>query len=253
MVFYNKIYCGSALNMKEIPNESVDLIVTSPPYNVGIEYDNYTDDLPFDDYLFFLMKTWKECWRVLKSGGRICINICNVHRQPYVHYSGLIAQQLVQIGYTLRGEVIWDKGGSARASTAWGSWQSPSNPTLRDGHEYIIIAHKLESKLQHNGKTDMSKRDFTTYTLGEWYFRPKSTNKKHPVPFPLELPLRCIKLYSFIGDVVLDPFMGSGTTAFAAKMLKRNYIGYDISEKYCKLSREKVRAQFLHDFIDRNQ
>lgn len=243
----NKIFCGDARNMDQIPDNSVNLIVTSPPYNVGIEYDNHNDNLENEEYLTFLNDTWKECYRVQTDDGRICINVANTHRKPYTHLSGIIAKQLTDIGYSLRGEIIWLKDIPPNASTAWGSFNSPSNPALRDFHEYIIIAHKNEPKLNRKGRSNMVGGNFIKYTLGEWHIRPINTKKKrgHPVPFPIELPRRCIELLSYIGDIVLDPFVGSGTTCLAAKQLKRKFIGYDNSEKYCKIARALCTQEFM--------
>lgn len=233
--------------MDKIPNKSVNLIVTSPPYNVGIEYENHNDNLDYIDYLHFLNDTWKECHRVLADDGRICINVANTHRKPYMHMSGIIAQQLVKLGFQLRGEIIWLKDIPANANSAWGSFNSPSNPALRDYHEYIVVAHKQDAKLQRKGKSNMLSSDFVKYTLGEWHIKPVNSHKKdgHPVPFPIELPRRCIYLYSYINDIVLDPFTGSGTTCIAAKQLKRQYIGYDNSEKYCEIARKRCQQEHI--------
>lgn len=243
----NKIFLGDARHMDEIPSNSIDLVITSPPYNVDIPYDNYNDNQPIHEFLNLLNDTWKECYRVLKTGGRICINVANTHRKPYFHLSGIIADQLVNLNYMLRGEIIWIKQIPANASSAWGSFNSPSNPALRDYHEYIIIAHKEEPKLIERGKSDLIGSKFVKYTLGEWYFKPVNTHHKngHPVPFPEELPRRCIQLYSWIGATILDPFCGSGTTCFVAKQLHRKYIGYDLSPTYVKQARRRCSQTFL--------
>ena len=242
----NKIICGDARNMHQIEDNSVNLVVTSPPYNANITYDNSDDNLSREDYLNLLYNVWKECYRVLTDDGRICINICNIHK-PYQHNTGDIARQLEDLGFTLRGEIVWFKDLPVNSSSAWGSFNSPSNPALRDKHEYIIIAYKKHAKLQRKGKSDLIGKEFIRYTCGEWHIRPVNVHQKHghPVPFPLELPRRCIKLYSYIGDVVLDPFVGSGTTCLAAKELRRQYIGIDISKKYCEIAHERCKQEFI--------
>ncbi len=248
MSYLNKIFCGDSTNMKKLPNESIDLIITSPPYNAGIEYDNYYDDQPLDTFLETLHNVWKECFRVLKVGGRLCINIANLFRKPYIPLSSYTAIDCIKIGFIMRGEIIWFKSNMQnKTSTQWGSWKSPSNPCLYDAHEYIQVFSKGELKIQHKGISDLKKREFMEWTKGEWFFNTVNSSNKndHPVPFPEELPRRLIKLYSWIGDVVLDPFCGSGTTCFIAKMLKRKYIGYDLSEKYCEISRKRCSQTSL--------
>lgn len=236
------IYCKDSRNMSEVDDGSIQLIVTSPPYNVGKEYDNYHDQQDLETYLALLNEVWKECIRVLCKGGRIAINIANINRTPYIPLNAYITRQMVDLGMLMRGEIIWDKGASVGVSTAWGSFARASNPVLRDLHEYIMVFSKesfaLESERNNSG---ISNKDFVNWTRSIWEFPTESAARVgHPSPFPEELPRRLILLYTNEGDLVLDPFIGSGTTATAAKKLARHYIGYDISERYCQIARERI-------------
>ena len=185
-----------------------------------------------------------EAHRILIRGGRICINIANIGRKPYIPLSTYIDQIMIKIGFLPRGQIIWDKSASAGPSTAWGSWKSASNPILRDIHEYILIYSKGEfgRKNSRSNKDDsISKDAFLENTKSIWKFPTASARKVgHPAPFPIELPKRLIELYSFENDIILDPFAGSGTTAIAAKTTKRNYIMIDINSDYCKLAKERI-------------
>jgi len=235
----NKLICGSAEHLKEIPDNSVHLMITSPPYNVSKEYD---EDLSLQEYLTLVENSFKEVYRVLVDGGRACINIANVGRKPYIALSDYISKLMIDIGFNMRGEIIWDKGASASGSTAWGSWQSASNPTLRDVHEYILIFSKGNYRRKKEDKEDTITRDqFIQWTKSVWQMSTESAKKVgHPAPFPEELPYRLIQLYSFKGDVVLDPFIGSGTTAISAIKSERVFIGYDISEEYIELAKSRL-------------
>jgi site-specific DNA-methyltransferase (adenine-specific) len=236
----NRLYCKSSENMDEIPDDSIHLIITSPPYNVGKEYD---DDLTLDEYLELLTRVFAQCYRKLVTGGRACINIANIGRKPYVPLHAMVIEIMLDLGFLMRGEIIWDKSTSAGGSCAWGSWMSASNPVLRDYHEYILVFSKQSySKNRAQEKRNTIERDeFIQWTKSIWTF-PAVNAKKigHPAPFPIELPHRLINLYSYEGDVVLDPFCGSGTTCLAAIQNKRNYIGYDISEEYIRLSQKRI-------------
>lgn len=233
------VFCKSGERMSELPYNSVHLMVTSPPYNVGKEYD---DDLTLDEYRDFLSCVWKEVYRVLAPGGRVCLNVASLGRKPYLPLHAFLTEDMLKIGFLMRGEVIWNKASSAGGSTAWGSWQSAKNPTLRDVHEYILVFSKGSfSRSPGDKKPTITRDEFLEYTKSVWAFGTESAKKVgHPAPYPVELPARCIKLYTFEDDVVLDPFMGSGTTAIAAKSLKRHYVGYEVNPEYVRLARERV-------------
>src|SRR5687767_2295035 len=227
--------------MKELPDCSVHLMVTSPPYNVGKDYD---EDLSLEEYLAFLKRVWKETYRVLVSGGRACINVANVGRKPYIPLHAFIMRDMIDLGFLMRGEIIWDKAASASTSTAWGSWQSATNPTLRDTHEYILVFSKgsYRREKMDGRKSTISKDEFLEFTKSVWGFPSESAKKVgHPAPFPVELPYRLIQLYTFSNEIVLDPFMGSGQTAIATLRAGRHFIGYELIEEYCKLANHRIQ------------
>lgn len=238
----DSVICGDSSDMGGLPDNSVHLMITSPPYNVGKEYDQ---DLSLQEYKNLLRNVLSETKRVLVDGGRICINIANLGRKPYIPLHSYIIDIMDELGFLMRGEIIWNKGASASPSVAWGSYASASNPVLRDVHEYILIFSKTDYKRDKKDKiSTISKEEFMEYTKSIWNFSTVSAKKiGHPAPFPLELPSRLIKLYSFEGDVVLDPFCGSGTTCVAAKNLGRHFIGYDISPEYVELSKNRLKTE----------
>jgi len=220
-------------------------MVTSPPYNVGKEYD---EDFTLREYLDFLKGVWKEVHRVLVPGGRACINIANLGRKPYIPLHAFIVKDMIDLGFLMRGEVIWNKASSASSSTAWGSWLSAANPTLRDIHEYILVFSKSTFGRKNYKKREntISKEDFLEFTKSVWTFRAEPARKiGHPAPFPVELPYRVIQLYTFEGEVVLDPFIGSGQAAIAAIKTNRHYVGYDIDKEYVKLAERRIRDFLL--------
>lgn len=235
----NKIFCKSSEKMDELPDNSIHLMVTSPPYNVSKEYDN---NLNLKEYLELLNTIWRETYRVLVPGGRACINIANLGRKPYIPLHSYIIEAMQKNGYLMRGEIIWNKASSASPSTAWGSWLSAANPVLRDIHEYILIFSKdTFSRKKKDKENTIKKEEFLELTKSIWTFSAVSARQiGHPAPFPEELPHRLIQLYSFKGDVVLDPFVGSGMTCLSAIKDKRNYIGYDINPEYVKLAEKRI-------------
>jgi site-specific DNA-methyltransferase (adenine-specific) len=238
----NQIFAHTSEQMTELPDASVHLMVTSPPYNAGKEYDI---DLKLDEYLAMLHRVWTETLRVLVPGGRACINVANLGRKPYIPLHAFIIHDMLSLGYLMRGEIIWHKASSAGGSTAWGSWRSATNPTLRDVHEYILVFSKDNfGRPAPNGKRySTSRDDFLQNTKSVWSFPTVSARKiGHPAPFPIELPQRLIELYTFPGEVVLDPFMGSGTTAVAARDAKRIYVGYELSKNYIRLAQQRLEA-----------
>ena len=238
--YENSIILGTSENMKEIPDNSLHLMVTSPPYNVTKEYD---EDLSFEEYLLLLRNVFFETYRVLVYGGRACINVANLGRKPYIPLSDYISQMMIDIGYLMRGEIIWHKVAGAGVSMAWGSWQSASNPVLRDTHEYILIFSKGSfSRKKVDGKENtITKDQFMEWTKSVWTMNPESAKKVgHPAPFPIELPYRLIQLYTYKDDIILDPFMGSGSTAIAALKSDRKYVGYDTNTEYIKLAEDRI-------------
>ncbi len=242
--YLDMIFNSSSESMAQLPDNSVHLMVTSPPYNVGKDYDA---DLTLEEYLAFLKRVWAETYRVLVPGGRACINVANLGRKPYIPLHVFMIRDMLGLQFLMRGEIIWDKGASASASTAWGSWQSAANPTLRDVHEYILVFSKGSFQrgrpaVDRGGRKDtISKEQFLEYTKSVWDFSAESARKiGHPAPFPVELPYRLIQLYTFEGDVVLDPFMGSGQTALAALKANRHYVGYETNSSYHRLARKRI-------------
>lgn len=240
----NTIIASSCENMKDIPNNSLHLMLTSPPYNVSKEYDN---DLSLEEYLNLLKNCFTETYRVLVDGGRACINIANIGRKPYIPLSDYVSKIMIEIGFNMRGEIIWNKSAGAGISTAWGSFQSASNPILRDVHEYILIfskgnykreRDKNEKEFRHD---NITKKEFIEWTKSVWTMNTESAKRiGHPAPFPEELPNRLIKLFSFTNDIVIDPFMGSGTTAIAAIKNNRNFVGYEINKEYINLANNRI-------------
>jgi site-specific DNA-methyltransferase (adenine-specific) len=266
---FDVIYNADCRFMEELDDKSVQLVVTSPPYNVGKKYNYYQDREPLERYLEFLMMVWRECERVLVPGGRLAINIANTGRNPYIPLHSFIIQQCLELGLLMRGEILWDKSATAGVSTAWGSFARASNPTLRDTHEYIMVFSKetmrLEEPWTRGTHTGITNQEFVDWTRSIWHkngtakkairdtarsiWRFGTQSKKlqhktkaiaHPAPFPLDLPLRLILLYTNVDDVVLDPFMGSGSTAIAARLTQRHYIGYEISSDYVELANERI-------------
>ncbi|RME84728.1 MAG: site-specific DNA-methyltransferase [Caldilineae bacterium] len=232
---------GDSRHMRELPDCSVHLMVTSPPYNARKSYD---EDLTLEEYLDLLRAVFRETYRVLTPGGRACVNVANLGRKPYIPLSAFVTQIMLEEGFLMRGEIIWDKGSSAGSSTAWGSWCSATNPTIRDVHEYILLFSKQRFRLQRRDReSTISRDDFLEATKSIWRFPTESARRVgHPAPFPVELPRRLIELYTFAGDVVLDPFMGSGSTALAALQTGRHFVGYEIDETYVALARARIAA-----------
>lgn len=240
----DQILLQDARNMHQIPSGSTSLIITSPPYNVDKNYGSYSDQNGLDQYLSYLDDVWKECLRILRPGGRVCINIANVGRAPYLALESHFIQHLTSMGFFMRGMIIWNKEASVGVSTSWGSWCSPSNPTLRDLHEYILVFSKGSNTLKQavdSEPSDLTKDEFLEYTKSIWTFPTESAKRiGHPAPFPIELPHRLIKLYSYPGDLILDPFCGSGTTCAAAQKLRRHYLGFEIDEQYVQLAKKRL-------------
>jgi len=244
--FLDKIFCKTSEKMEELPDNSVHLMVTSPPYNVGKVYD---ENLTLNEYREFLKRVWSEVRRVLVPGGRACINIANLGRKPYIPLHAFIVEDMIDLGFLMRGEIIWNKASSGSPSTAWGSWLTAKNPTLRDIHEYILVFSKgmfmrphLETRGNLGRKSTISKKEFLEFTKSVWTFSAEPATKVgHPAPFPVELPYRLIQLYTFEGEIILDPFIGSGQTAIASIKTGRHYVGYEINEEYVKLAEKRIK------------
>lgn len=236
--YADQIYCHTSEDMHHVPDESVALAFTSPPYNVGKEYD---DDLGLKEYLDLISRVGAEVYRVLKPGGRYVINIANLGRKPYLPLHALFYARHVEIGFLPAGEIIWRKGKGMNGSCAWGTWLSAKAPRLRDVHEYLLVFAKEEFSRPDQGASDIDRDEFLASTLSVWEIAPESARRVgHPAPFPVELAARVIRLFSYVGDVVLDPFNGSGTTCVAAMLNQRHYIGYDISPEYCEIARRRL-------------
>lgn len=232
-------FCQSSEHIP-IPKESLALAFTSPPYNVGKDYDA---DLNLTEYLSLIQRVGREVYRVLLPGGRYVINVANLGRKPYIPLHAHFYRLLESIGFLPMGEIIWQKGKGANSSCAWGSWRSAHSPRLRDIHEYLLVFAKGSYTRVDKGVSDISDSEFLQSTLSIWQIKPESAKKiGHPAPFPLELARRVIRLYSYVDDVVLDPFMGSGTTCVAAKELGRHYTGFDINPDYCRLAEKRLQA-----------
>jgi modification methylase len=228
--------------MAELPDNSIHLMVTSPPYNVGKDYD---EDLTLEEYRSFLRRVFAEVHRVLVPGGRMCINLANLGRRPYLPLHSFVIADLLSAGWLMRGEIIWNKAGSSTPSTAWGSWRSPQNPTLRDIHEYILVFSKdTYRRPKLNRQSTLGRDEFLEYTRSVWTFPSESARKiGHPAPFPVELPYRLIQLYTYAGENVLDPFIGSGQTALAALRSGRHYVGYDNNLEYILLALARIKEE----------
>ena len=238
----NSLILGSSERMQGIPDNSLHLMVTSPPYNVTKDYDQ---DLSLKEYLGLLRNVFLETYRVLVHGGRACVNVANLGRRPYIPLSDHISHMMIDIGFLMRGEIIWFKGAGAGVSMAWGSWNSASNPVLRDTHEYILVFSKgtYARKMKTGQENTITREQFMEWTKSVWMMSPESARRiRHPAPFPVELPYRLIQLYTFTGDVVLDPFMGSGSTAIAALKSGRKFIGFDTDPEYIQLARERISS-----------
>lgn len=255
----DRILIGDSRDMREIPDNSVGLVVTSPPYFAGKAYEEALgeDHIPADyvTYLDMLRDVFAECVRVLEPGGRIVVNVANLGRRPFRSLAADVTDILQDdLGLLLRGEVVWLKQRGSSGNCAWGSYRSPTNPVLRDTTERLVIASKgrfdralsvgKREKLGLPFESTVPADEFMEATLDVWEIAPESaTRVNHPAPFPVALVERCIHLYSFAGDVILDPFMGSGSTAVAARRTGRRYIGFDTDPAYVALANQRVREE----------
>jgi len=237
-----EIYNDDFLTTDCIEENSVDLIVTSPPYNVDVRYNSYDDKIPYSVYLEFTQKWLKKAYTFLKDDGRFCLYIPldkNKGGQQSV-YADIISIAK-KLGFKYHSTVIWNEQNISKR-TAWGSWLSATAPYVIAPVEMIAILYKKSwKKISGSRKSDITKKEFVEWTNGVWTFMGESKTKiGHPAPFPVELPKRCIKLFTFVGDTVLDPFLGSGSTLIACALTNRKGIGVEIDENYCELSKERL-------------
>ena len=255
----DKLIVGDARRMDEVPDASVALVVTSPPYFAGKEYEQALGDqavpATYLEYLDLLRAVFSECVRTLEPGGRIAVNVANLGRRPYRSLSAdVIAILQDDLRLLLRAEIIWLKQRGSSGSCAWGSFQKAANPVLRDLTERVIVASKgrfdravtLRDRARHGlpFQSSMTREDFLENTLDLWEIPAESaTRVGHPAPFPVELPYRLIELYTYRGDLVLDPFAGAGATAVAAVRSGRSYVGYDLDESYIRLADSRVSEE----------
>lgn len=233
---------GDVLTTPHVENSSVDLIVTSPPYNVDIQYNSHKDDVTYAEYLEFSEKWMSRCFDWLKDDGRFCLNIpLDKNKGGQQSVGADLTTIAKNIGFQYHSTIVWNEGNISRR-TAWGSCKSASAPYVIAPVELIIVLYKKTWKKTSGSKiSDIARDDFMAWTNGLWTFNGESKKKiGHPAPFPIELPRRCVKLFSYVDDVVLDPFCGSGTTLIAAVSNQRRGIGIDVDKKYCELARKRI-------------
>lgn len=249
------------IGLATIPNNSISLIFTSPPYNVSIKYGDHNDCMPYTKYLDWLKRICEQCYRILRPGGRLIINIDAIHNEEEdsiaesvddvkkQRFRPIIADLqniCFDIGLNWRCDICWDKHQvSGNNSACWGSWQSPSCPNIRRRHEYLLIwskgPWKMEPTVPGTKSDEWAKNEFESCTMSYWPIKPQTKKLGgHPVGFPEELAYRAIKLFSFAGDTVLDPFCGTGTTCVVAHKMKRRYIGIDNDEKFVEYAKNRI-------------
>lgn len=246
--FENQILCDDSLQvLQKLPDNCVDLILTSPPYNFGLEYAQTHDDFMWERYFDKLFAIFEQCIRVLKYSGRIIINIQPLY-SDYIPTHHLISNFFIQKKLIWKTEVLWEKNNYSAKLSSWGSWKSPSSPYLKGTWEYLEVFCK--GSLKKDGKKediDITEEEFKEWVNAKWSIAPERNMQKfgHPAMFPEELAKRVIKLFSYQNDVVLDPFNGVGTTTYVAKILNRKYLGIDISEEYCKTAIQRINSQLF--------
>lgn len=245
--FINKIHCADSLELiKKFPDNCIDIVLTSPPYNFGINYENTNDVNIWEDYFNKLFNIFRECVRVLKDSGRIIINVQPMF-SDYIPTHHLISNFFLKEGLIWKGEIIWEKNNYNCKYCTWGSWKSPSSPYLKYSWEFVEIFCKNSLKKEGDkNNIDIEAEEFKKWVYGKWSIAPERNMKKykHDAMFPEELVKRLLKLFSYKNDIVLDPFNGAGTTTKVAKQLNRKFIGIDISEEYCKTAEDRLNDYF---------
>lgn len=245
--FINKIHCSDSLDIiKKFPDNCIDIVLTSPPYNFGINYENTNDVNIWEYYFNKLFNIFRECIRVLKDSGRIIINVQPMF-SDYIPTHHLISNFFLKEGLIWKGEIIWEKNNYNCKYCTWGSWKSPSSPYLKYSWEFVEIFCKNSLKKEGDkNNIDIEAEEFKKWVYGKWSIAPERNMKKykHDAMFPEELVKRLLKLFSYKNDIVLDPFNGAGTTTKVAKQLNRKFIGIDISEEYCKTAEDRLKDCF---------
>ncbi len=238
-----RILHADILTTRAIKPSSVDLIVTSPPYNVDIQYNSHKDDADYKSYLDFSLRWLTKAFSLARSGGRLCLNVpLDKNKGGQQSVAADMTTLAKRVGWKYHSTIIWNEQNISRR-TAWGSWMKASAPYVIAPVEVILVLYKDEWKRDATDRvSDIERDEFITWTNGMWNFNGESKKRVgHPAPFPIELPRRCIKLFSFVGDTVLDPFLGSGSTAIAALQNNRQAIGVEVDEKYCQLALERIQ------------
>jgi site-specific DNA-methyltransferase (adenine-specific) len=237
-----RIYNDDFLKTVSIEEGSIDLVLTSPPYNVDIQYENYKDDIPYDEYLIFTRKWLTKCYSLVRDDGRMCLNIpLDKNKGGQQSVCADITTIAKEVGWKYHSTIIWNEQNISRR-TAWGSWLSASAPFVIAPVEVIVVLYKKKWEKTRKGTSDIARNEFLEWTNGVWNFSGESRNRiGHPSPFPVELPKRCMKLFSFVGDTVLDPFLGSGTTLIACLENNRAGIGVEINKNYCELAVRRLK------------
>jgi site-specific DNA-methyltransferase (adenine-specific) len=245
MLEKNRIYAGDCLDLfPQIESNSINLVVTSPPYNLGIKYDVYNDRIEWGEYLDWSRKWLAEAHRVLAPDGRLCLNhylSCGTSERRFAPLMDLQFICEHEVGFKHHGVAIWDDR-TLTKHTAWGSYRMATAPYVNSPYEGILIMFKDHWKRDVRGESTITKEEFVESSFGIWKL-PTERVRDIPAPFPASLPLRCMNLLTFKGDLVLDPFMGSGSTAVAAVRSGRNYIGFEISPAYVKYAEERVAKE----------
>ncbi len=233
---------ADCLDTRLIESESIDLTITSPPYNISMDYNSNDDNMTYGDYLLFTEKWLKNVYTWTKHTGRLCVNIAvDKNKNGKQSIASDVLQIAKEIDWRYRHTIIWCKQKISKR-TAWGSWMSASAPCITTPAELIIVFYKNEWKKSHKRESDMTRDEFLLWTNGIWKFNEESAKRiGHPAPYPPQLPYRCVKLFSYKGDTILDPFLGSGTTAVVAKELERKYKGIEIDTEYCNLANKRIK------------